>query len=210
MVRFRISVSLDGFVAGPNQSVDNPLGVGGFDLHQWVFPLAAWRAMQGLDGGETNTSNTLIEDQNAGVGATIMGRNMFGGGPGPWAKDTPWNGWWGAEPPFRHPVFVLTHHERAPMKLGSTTFTFVTEGPKKALELAQVAAGAKDVLVAGGAHVANEFLREGLVDQMDLSVVPVLLGSGARLFDNVGTNMHGLKLYEAIPAAGVTHLRFKR
>jgi dihydrofolate reductase len=123
-VRFRISMSFDGFVAGPEQSLGNPLGIGGESLHDWVVPLAAWRGAHGREGGEVNESSRVIEEQNANIGATIMGRNMFGGHPGPWDEKQPWNGWWGAKPPFHHPVFVLTHHPRAPLELrGGTTFT---------------------------------------------------------------------------------------
>ncbi len=140
-LRFRISISLDGFVAGPEQSVNNPLGIGGMRLHEWVVPLKAWRAPHGLEGGEVNESSKVIEEQQANIGATIMGRNMFGGHPGPWDSGKPWNGWWGDNPPFHHPVFVLTHHAREPLVLqGGTTFTFVTEGIHEALELARRAA----------------------------------------------------------------------
>jgi dihydrofolate reductase len=127
--RFQLAVSLDGFVAGPDQSEENPLGVGGMELHQWVFRLEAWRRRHGLEGGEVNTSTPVVEEAQANVGATVMGRSMFGGGPGPWRKDRPWNGWWGDNPPFHTPVFVLTHHPRQPLEMeGGTTFVFVTEG----------------------------------------------------------------------------------
>src|SRR5258706_223453 len=140
-LRFKISMSLDGFVAGPDQSVDNPLGIGGMRLHEWVFPLTAWRSMQGLPGGEVNESTRVVEESLADIGATVMGRNMFGGHPGPWTGEKPWNGWWGVDPPFHHPVFVLTHHARAPLELeGGTTFTFVTDGIESALGQARPAA----------------------------------------------------------------------
>jgi dihydrofolate reductase len=126
-LRLTISMSLDGFVAGPNQSVDHPLGMGGMRLHEWVVPLAAWRKAHGMEGGEVNESSKVVEESVANIGATIMGRNMFGGHPGAWDANKPWNGWWGENPPFHHPVFVLTHHARAPLKMqGGTTFTFVT------------------------------------------------------------------------------------
>jgi dihydrofolate reductase len=137
-LRFQISMSLDGFVAGPEQSTENPLGIGGEELHRWVFPLAAWRAPHGLEGGEINESTPIMEEALANVGATIMGRNMFGGHPGPWDPARPWTGWWGKNPPFHHPVFVLTHHARPPLALeGGTTFTFVTDGIASALEQAR-------------------------------------------------------------------------
>jgi dihydrofolate reductase len=210
-LRFRISMSLDGFVAGPHQSVDDPLGVGGMRLHEWVFPLAAWRAMHGLDGGEVNASSGVIEASLAGIGATVMGRNMFGGHPGPWRAEAPWNGWWGQDPPFRHPVFVLTHHPREPLALeGGTTFTFVTEGIEAALEQARRGAGGKDVALAGGASAARQYLAAGLVDEMLLSIAPVLLGGGERLFEGLGDDLSGLQLVETVPAPGVVHMRFAR
>ena len=127
-LRFQISISLDGYVAGPDQSVANPLGEGGMGLHQWVIKLAAWRRGHGREGGEVNASNAVVEESIEGIGATIMGRNMFGGGPGPWGDD-PWAGWWGDDPPFHTPVFVVTHHPREPLEMeGKTTFTFVTDG----------------------------------------------------------------------------------
>ena len=204
-------MSLDGFVAGPNQSVDNPLGVGGMRLHEWAFGLEVFRRMHGLEGGEVNASTQVIEEALANVGATIMGRNMFGGHPGPWDPQRPWNGWWGADPPFHHPVFVLTHHPRDPLALdGGTTFTFVTDGIRSALAQARHAAGGNDVGLGGGAKTAPQFLAAGLVDEMELSVVPILLGAGERLFDNVGNDLHGLSLVRTVAAPGVTHLKFAR
>jgi dihydrofolate reductase len=208
---FRISMSLDGFVAGPNQSVDNPLGVGGMRLHEWAFPLAAFREMHGLEGGEINESTAIIVESFADTGATVMGRNMFGGHPGPWDATKPWNGWWGANPPFRHPVFVLTNHARGPLELeGGTTFTFVTNGIEAALEQARRAAGGKDVSLAGGANVARQYFVAGLVDEMEISLVPTLLGNGERLFDGVGDDLHGLELVRTVIAPKVTHLKFAR
>jgi dihydrofolate reductase len=209
-VRFRISLSLDGFVAGPSQSVANPIGIGGMRLHEWVFPLKAWRAMHGLEGGEASDSNRVIEESLVGVGATLMGRNMFGGQPGPWSAEAPWNGWWGANPPFHHPVFVLTHHPRAPLALeGGTTFTFVDD-VEAALDQARRAAGDKDIALAGGAATARQYLAAGLVDEMELSLVPVLLGAGERLFEGQGDDLHGLELVRTVPAPGVIHLKFAR
>ncbi|HET6639709.1 MAG TPA: dihydrofolate reductase family protein [Gemmatimonadota bacterium] len=210
-LRFRISMSLDGFVAGPDQSVDNPLGIGGEGLHDWVVQLAAWRGAHGLPGGEVNESSKVVEEEQAGIGSTIMGRNMFGGHPGPWDPKHPWNGWWGEDPPFHHPVFVLTHHARDPLELeGGTTFTFVTDGIDSALEQARSAASAQDVMLGGGADVAQQYLRAGLVDEMEIHLVPILLGSGERLLQDTGTDLHGLELVRTVAAPGVTHLKFAR
>jgi dihydrofolate reductase len=204
-------MSLDGYVAGPRQSVKDPLGVGGMGLHEWVFGLPAWRAAHGMPGGEVNASNAVVEESQANLGATIMGRNMFGGHPGGWDRDPPWNGWWGDDPPFHHPVFVLTHHPRAPLEMkGGTTFTFVTEGIESALAQARVAAKGKDISLSGGAAVAREYLNAGLVDDMFLHVVPILLGDGERLFEGTGTDLHGLAQVRAVAAPGVTHLLFAR
>ncbi len=210
-LRFKISMSLDGFVAGPSQSVDNPLGIGGMRLHEWVFPLTIWRAMHGLPGGEVDESTRVVEESLANIGATVMGRNMFGGHPGPWDAKKPWDGWWGVNPPFHHSVFVLTHHSREPLKLeGGNTFTFVTDGIETALDQARRAAGGKDVSLAGGASAAQQYLAAGLVDEMEISVVPTLLGSGERLFARVGDDLHGLELVRTVAAPKVTHLKFAR
>jgi dihydrofolate reductase len=210
-LRLKISMSLDGFVAGPRQSVDNPLGIGGMRLHEWVVPLAAWRAMHGLEGGETNESTAVVDESLANLGVTVMGRNMFGGHPGPWKAEKPWNGWWGVNPPFHHPVFVLTHYPREPLELeGGTTFTFVTDGIEAAFEQARRVAGGKDVSLAGGASAAQQFLAAGLVDEMEINLVPTLLGSGERLFDRVGDDLHGLELVRTVAAPSVTHLKFAR
>jgi dihydrofolate reductase len=207
-LRFKIAMSLDGFTAGPEQSKKNPLGVGGEQLHEWVFPLSAWRAPHGLEGGEVNESTRVVEESLANIGATIMGRNMFGGHPGPWDKKDPWNGWWGADPPFHHPVFVLTHHPRAPLVLeGGNSFTFVTDGIKAALEQARRAARGKDVSLAGGAKAVQQYLTAGLVDEMEISLVPILLGAGERLFEGV-SDLGGLRLVRTVAAPGVTHLKF--
>ncbi len=210
-LRFRISMSVDGFVAGPDQSVDNPLGIGGMRLHEWAFPLKAWRAMHGLPGEEVNESTRVVEESLANIGATVMGRNMFGGHPGPWDARKPWNGWWGDNPPFHHPVFVLTHHAREPLELrGGTTFTFVTDGIEAALEQARRAAGGKDVALAGGARASQQYLAAGVVDEMEINLVPTLLGSGERLFDGVGDDLHGLELVQTVATPKVTHLKFAR
>jgi dihydrofolate reductase len=202
-------MSLDGFVAGPNQCVENPLGEGGMQLHEWVFGLAVWRRGHGLEGGEVNASSAVVERIVDNVGATVMGRNMFGGGPGPWA-DEPWDGWWGDDPPFHTPVFILTHHAREPVvKQGGTTFTFVTDGIQAALAIAREAAGDRDVAIAGGANVAQQFLRAGLIDELVLHLVPVFLGDGARLFDGVAGAGLRLACTDAVQAPGVTHLTYR-
>ena len=203
-------MSLDGFVAGPNQSVQEPLGVGGERLHEWVVALEAWRRSHDKTGGEVNESTAVMEEEMANIGATIMGRNMFGGHPGPWSTTRPWTGWWGRNPPFHHPVFVLTHHAREPLMMeGGTSFTFVTDGIESALEQARRAAGAKDVALSGGARAAQQYLNAGLVDEMQLHVVPTLLGGGERLFDTVA-DMHGLTLVKTVAVTNVTHLKFVR
>jgi dihydrofolate reductase len=208
-LRFQISVSLDGFVAGPNPSEEQPLGEGGEQLHEWVVKLAAWRRPHGREGGEVNASSALFEEALENVGATIMGRNMFGGGPGPWGDD-PWDGWWGDDPPFHHPVFVLTHHERERLdKEGGNSFTFVTDGIESALEQARQAAGGKDVSLAGGAGVAQQYLAAGLIDELLLNLVPVLLGGGTRLFENVAPADTRLEQVRVVEAPDVAHLTYR-
>ncbi|MEA2152597.1 MAG: hypothetical protein QOI18_830 [Solirubrobacteraceae bacterium] len=206
-VRFNISVSLDGFVAGPNPSEQDALGEGGMALHEWAFELAAWREPHGREGGEVNASTAVMQEMLDGVGAVVMGRKMFGGGPGPWG-DEPWEGWWGEEPPFHVPVFVVTHHAREPLQKRGTTFHFVTDGPESALAQARQAAGGGDVSVGGGAEVAQQLLAAKLIDEFTLSVVPVMLGGGTRLLDNLGS---GLELQQAdvVAAPGVTHLKYR-
>jgi len=207
-LRSTITMSLDGFVAGPNQSLGDPLGIGGEQLHQWLFPLRAFRESHGEAGGEVNASTPVAEGILGGTGATIMGRNMFGGGPGGWG-DQSWQGWWGDDPPYHHPVFVLTSHPREPLELqGGTTFYFVTDGIESALEQARVAAGEQDVSLGGGANAVQQYLAAGLLDELLISVVPIFLGGGARLFDNLGDPVPELEQVEAIDAPGVTHIRF--
>jgi dihydrofolate reductase len=207
-LRIQISMSLDGFVAGPNQSQENPLGEGGMQLHEWAFALAAWREPHGEPGGEVNASTKVVEESLENIGATVMGRNMFGG-TGAWADD-PWEGWWGEDPPFHTPVFIVTHHPRPPVqKRGGTTFTFVTDGIESALEQARSAAGGKDVALAGGASIAQQYLRAGLIDEMQIHLVPVLLGEGARLFDGPAGAKVGLECIDSVAAPGVTHLTYR-
>ncbi len=207
-LRVHISASLDGYVAGPNQSMEEPLGEGGERLHDWAVALKSWRELQGMEGGEENASNPVVADENTNVGAEIMGRGKFGPpARGPWG-DEPWQGWWGEDPPFHKPVFVLTHHEREPLTLSDTTFTFVTDGIEAALERAKAAAGDRDVFVGGGADVINQYLAAGLVDEVELHVVPILLGGGARLFEGVGPDVQ-LELLRVVEAPGVTHLKYR-
>ncbi|MDQ3937649.1 MAG: dihydrofolate reductase family protein [Chloroflexota bacterium] len=207
-VRVHISTSLDGYVAGPDQSMEDPLGEGGEQLHDWVVPLKAWREAHGMEGGEENASSPVMEEENANVGAEIMGRGKFGPpARGPWGDD-PWRGWWGENPPFHKPVFVLTHHEREPLTLSDTTFTFVTDGIHAALERAREAAGDQDVVIGGGADVINQYLAAGLVDELELHVVPILLGGGARLFAGVGPNVR-LEPLRVVEAPGVAHLKYR-
>jgi dihydrofolate reductase len=211
-VTFEISMSLDGFVAGPEPSLEDPLGRGGEQLHEWIFGLKSWRASHGRSGGEEGPDSDLLAESIAAGGATIMGRNMFSSGDGPWEDDPRANGWWGDEPPFRHPVFVLTHHEREPQEMqGGTTFHFVTTGIEAALGQAREAAGDKNVAIAGGANVAQQYLRAGLLDEVQIHLVPLLLGDGVRLFDDG----HGaeeqprLERTGVIDSAAVTHLRYR-
>lgn len=205
-----ITMSLDGFVAGPNPTLENPLGEGGELLHEWVVSTRPWRESHGLDGGETGIDAQVVSESLAKVGATVMGRRMFSGGAGPWAGDPNADGWWGDEPPFHHAVFVLTHHEREQVvKSGGTTFTFVTGGITAALEEARAAAGEKHVLVAGGANAIQQYLNAGLVDEMQIHVAPLLLGGGVRLFDNVQGTPFELEYTQVIESASVSHLRLR-
>jgi len=209
-VKVTITMSLDGFVAGPNQSEQEPLGIGGEQLHGWLIALKAFRETHGGQGGEVNASTPIAEEILGNVGATIMGRNMFGGGPGPWAGDA-WQGYWGADPPYHHPVFVLTHHAREPLELeGGTTFHFVTDGIESALEQARAAAGDQDVSIGGGASAVQQYLAARVIDEIMISLVPILLGGGARLFDKLGGAVPTLRQVEAIEAPGVTHIRYER
>jgi dihydrofolate reductase len=208
MLRFQVSTSLDGSIAGPNQSEENPLGEGGEALHEWVFGLAAWRAEHGLEGGTVNVSTPVLEEAQSNVGATIMGRNMFGPVRGSWESRPDWLGWWGDNPPYHTPVFVLTHHERAPEPMeGGTTFAFVTDGIESALDRARQAAGDQDLLIAGGASVINQYLAAGVVDEFELHVVPIVLSRGERLFDGVGPL--SLERLRVVEAPGVTHLKYR-
>ena len=201
-----ISISLDGFVAGPNQSLENPIGEGGMRLHQWAFKTASWRQQQGLEGGERSADSEVVDEVVQDVGAYIMGRKMFGGGEGAW--DHAWTGWWGEDPPYHAPVFVLTHHRREPVVMqGGTTFTFVTDGPESALERARAAAGEKDVAIPGGASTVQQYLSAGMLDELYLHIVPVILGGGERLLDNVGDP--NLQPIGVIDSPAVTHVKYR-
>ena len=203
-----ISMSLDGFVAGPDPTLDDPLGKGGEGLHEWAVGAASWRESHGKSGGEANVDSDVIAERLESIGATIMGRKMFSGGEGPWEEDPNADAWWGDEPPFGHPVFVLTHHEREPLEKGATTFTFVTDGIESALDQARAAAGDKDVALAGGADVAQQYLRAGLVDEMQIHLAPVFLGGGVRLFEGVGPDLR-LEVTRVIESPAVTHVRYR-
>jgi dihydrofolate reductase len=205
-----ITMSLDGFVAGPNPSLEQPLGEGGDRLHEWMVGLESFRERHGLSGGTTNADSEILEESVSATGATVMGRRMFSGGDGPWEDDSNADGWWGDDPPFHQPVFVLTHHAREPVtKQGGTTFTFVTDGIEAALEDARAAAAEKDVLVAGGASVAQQYLRAGLLDELQIHLAPILLGGGVRLFDELGPNEVELEATRVVESPTVTHLRFR-
>jgi dihydrofolate reductase len=206
-----ISMSLDGFVAGPNQTLDEPLGKGGEQLHEWAFAARSWRESHGLSGGETNVDSEVIDEHIGNTGATVMGRRMFSGGEGPWEDDPNAEAWWGDDPPFHHPVFILTHHAREPViKQGGTTFTFVTDGIESALAQARAAAGDKDVAVAGGASVAQQYLEAGLLDEIQIHIAAVLLGDGVRLFENhLGLEGREVECTRVIESPAVTHLRYR-
>jgi dihydrofolate reductase len=210
-LRLEISTSLDGFVAGPNPTLENPLGEGGELLHEWIFGLASWRAPHGLEGGETNADDELFAESLAAQGAVIMGRRMFSGGEGAWEDDPNADAWWGDDPPFHVPVFVLTHHPRETVvKQGGTTFTFVTDGFESALEQARAAAGDKDVFVAGGASIAQQYLAAGLVEEVQIHIAPVLLGGGTHLFGTLGLDgPRRVEVTRVVSSPSVTHLRFE-
>jgi dihydrofolate reductase len=202
-VTCNMSISLDGFVAGPGQSLETPLGEGGECLHEWMFATGTWR-------GDADAPRTVDDDEMerivAGNGAFIMGRNMFGPIRGQWTGD--WRGWWGEEPPYRAPVFVLTHHPREPLEMkGGTTFHFVTDGIEAALERARAAAGDLDVAIAGGAQTARQYLRAGLIDELTLHISPVVLGAGERLLEDVGDLR--LEPISATHSPRTTHVRYR-
>ena len=209
-----LAISLDGYVAGPDQTLANPLGEGGTALHEWVFETSYGRAMIGQEGGSEGIDDQYLARGAQGLGATIMGRNMFGPIRGPWAgtgnadpEAEPWTGWWGEEPPFHHPVFVLTHHARPALPmLGGTTFNFVTDGIESALDQAREAAGDADIRLGGGAKAIRQYLRLGLVDELHLAIVPILLGGGERLFENLDGGPHGFEQIEFAASPSVAHV----
>jgi dihydrofolate reductase len=206
LLRAQISISLDGYAAGPNQRPQEPLGDGGEQLHEWALTSRSWREQHGLEGGEDSVDSEMIDRDVENVGAYIMGRKMFGGGPGPW--DESWRGWWGDDPPYHVPVFVLTHHARDPLPMqGGTTFHFVTDGIESALAQAREAAGDRDIVVAGGAQAVQQYLAAGLLDELRLHVAPIVLGDGERLLDDVGTPQ--LEQVEVISSPRATHLRYR-
>jgi dihydrofolate reductase len=205
-VTSQISISLDGFVAGPNQSLENPLGEGGLRLHDWVFATSSWRRHQGMEGGADNADSKVVDEVFEGIGAYILGRKMFGGGSGPWDED--WKGWWGDDPPYHTPVFVVTHHPRPPIPmLGGTTFTFVTDGIASALDQARAAAGDQDVSIAGGASIIRQYLAAGSLDELYLHIAPVILGAGERLLEDVGDPI--LEPIKVVASPAVTHVKYR-
>jgi dihydrofolate reductase len=210
ILRLNITMSLDGYVAGPNQSVTHPLGEGGEQLHEWAFATRTFRAVHGMEGGATGPDDDIAAEYFQNIGATIMGCHMFGGDDGPWG-DSPWNGWWGENPPFHMPVFVLTHHARDPLEMqGGTTFHFVTQGIHAALQRAKDAGRGKDITLGGGAALAQQYLKASLIDEMDIHVVPVLLGDGARLFDNTGGQQAGYECIRIVNSPTVSHYKYHR
>jgi dihydrofolate reductase len=206
---FDISMSLDGFIAGPNQTLEEPLGEGGEQLHEWVIRLASWRGAHGLEGGDTGPDDDVMKESIGRAGAFVMGRRMFSNGAGPWENDPKADGWWGDDPPFRVPVFVVTHHPREPVeKQNGTTYNFVTDGIESALEQARSAAGDRDVQVAGGANVVQQYLNAGQLDEFQVHVVPIFLGSGVRLFDDLAERPD-LELTRVVDSPEVTHLSYR-
>jgi dihydrofolate reductase len=207
-LRLSITMSLDGYVSGPDQSEENPIGVGGTALHEWFFPLKAFQEMHGGEGGEVNASSAVVHGRWENIGATIMGRNMFGPVRGPW-PDESWRGWWGENPPYHHPVFVLTHHPREPLEMdGGTTFHFVSDGIESALSQAKEAAQGRDVWLAGGASTVNQYVAAGLVNEIDVSIAPLILGAGERLFEGVGAGTVTLEQTRVVDAPGVAHIKY--
>ena len=207
-LKLNITMSIDGFVAGPNQSLEDPLGIGGMQLHEWVLRLEAWRSAHGLPGGEVDVDSELVSESTGSSGAVVMGRRMYSGGSGPWEDDPNAGGWWGDEPPFHTPVFVVTHHPREQREMqGGTTFTFVTDGIESAVQQARAAAGDQDVLVAGGGSVVQQCLAAGVLDEIQVHVAPVLLGSGVRLFEDASPA--GLEITRVVDGPLATHIRYQ-
>ena len=204
-----MTISLDGFTSGLNQRLDKPFGDNTDALNDWVFRLKSFQEMLGRGGGETGPSDDVVRERLANLGAVVMGRNMFGGGTGPWPEPQ-WNGWWGSEPPYHAPVFVLTHHPRPPQTMsGGTTFHFVTDGIEAALGRAREAAGSRDVVIGGGATTVRQYLRAGAVDEFELHVVPTLVGAGERLFDDLEGSLGQLKQVRVVVGEDVTHIKYR-
>jgi dihydrofolate reductase len=204
------AISIDGYGAGPNQSLENPLGVRGPELMEWFLNTRSWRNMHQMDGGETGIDNEIAEQGFAGIGAWILGRNMFGPIRGPWIDDS-WKGWWGDEPPYHTPVYVLTHYPRAPLKMaGGTTFHFVTDGIQDALRQAKKAAGDQDVRLGGGVSTVRQFLQAGLIDEMHLAVRPVLLGSGENLLNDIDLRASGYEIVKHIHGERAMHVFIRK
>ena len=204
------AISIDGYGAGPDQDLQNPLGVRGPELMEWFFPTRLWRKMQGQGDGEAGVDNEMAEQGFAGIGAWILGRNMFGPVRGPWPDDS-WKGWWGDEPPYHTPVFVLTHYPRVPLKMaGGTEFFFVTEGIHAALEQAKAAAGGRDVRVGGGVATVRQYLRAGLIDELHLAVRPVVLGSGEHLWHDLDVHSLGYECSRYVAGERAAHVFFHR
>jgi len=204
------AVSIDGYGAGPNQDIDNPLGVRGPELMEWFFQSRVWRKMHGMEGGETGVDNGIAEQGFAGIGAWILGRNMFGPVRGPW-PDESWKGWWGEEPPYHVPVFVLTHHPRDPIPMkGGTVFNFVTDGIHAALEKAKAAAGGGDVRLGGGVSTIRQYLQAGLIDEMHLALRPVLLGEGEHLLHNIDLRALGYECWKSVAGERATHVYLRK
>ena len=213
MARLRVrgfTVSIDGYGAGPDQSLENPLGVNGPDLMQWLFPTRMFQRMQGAEGGETGIDNGIAEQGFEGIGAWILGRNMFGPVRGPWPDDS-WKGWWGDEPPYHTPVFVLTHHARPPLPMqGGTEFRFVTDGIQSALKQAKAAAGDRDVRLGGGVATIRQYLAAGLIDDLHLAVRPVVLGRGENLFTGIDMRALGYECERQVAGERATHVFLRK
>jgi dihydrofolate reductase len=209
-VKFDVAISLDGFLAGPNPRFEEPLGDAGENLHEWMFQTSGWRESHGIEGaGLANRDDEIVRENLENTGAYVMGRQMFGGGEGDWG-DGSWKGWWGDDPPYHVPVFVLTHHPRESLPMeGDTTFHFVTDGIDSALEQARAAAGDGDVQIAGGASVVQQYLKAGVVDEFQVHVAPIFLGGGVRLFDGLGNDEIKVEVVRAVESPLVTHLKYR-
>lgn len=208
MTRVRVesfTLSLDGYAAGPHQDIEHPLGVGGEALHDWIVSTRSWRQAHGKEGGATGVDDDFAARDAGSIGAWVLGRNMFGPIRGPWA-DSDWTGWWGKNPPYHVPVFVLTHHARPPLPMeGGTTFHFVTGGIHEALDRARVAANGKDVRIGGGADTIRQYLRAGLIDEMHVAIAPIVLGAGERLFEGVDLRALGYECVQFVGSEKATH-----